>query len=90
MMSAIEELHGVSVRVEMCPAGALGLGTMEIVVIATRKTEPNGVVPHSVSRKYHWPSRDFVELTALLYNAAHACDLDCGQMWVQESFNPQA
>jgi hypothetical protein len=90
MMSAIEELHGVNVSVQMSVGGGLGVGVMEIVVMAIRKDAPSGAVPRSVSRRYLWPSSQNATVEGLLYRATHELDVDCGSMWFQEVFDTGA
>lgn len=82
-MAAIEQMHGVDLRVEMSRAGVLGEAGLTVVMVASRKVPVDGGRSSSVSRRVRYPNEMSKTLEGCLLKLTYEIDRDCSSFWTQ-------
>jgi hypothetical protein len=84
LMRAIENLHGVSVSLDIQLTGDTYGGTVTICALAVVKVASGMALKRSVSRRHRWPNSDSKTFEGACFKLLHELDRDCGQtFWTQ-------
>lgn len=83
-MAAIEQMHGVNLRLELSRAGVLGEAGLTVVMIAQRVVPTVSGVSASVSRRVRYPNEMSKTLEGCLLKLTYEIDRDCSTFWTQE------
>jgi hypothetical protein len=81
MLREVGQLHDSFVSLLISPGGVGGFGSLEIVVIATRKHLPSGAVPPSVSLRQDMMPRQPGLMANVVYQLLMKLDAECTRQW---------